>query len=255
MLMKMNDEKLYRLRLVNTKILSFFLVRMAFVRCVILNGSMASGQVKAPSDIDLLIIAKSGRIFTARFLSLFITYLTGLKRGKDDKRHGGKFCLNYFLTEDFLTIPHNRSETMNKYCAENYSRSILMAGDEKLFNKFMQGNFNWMKRYLKSQKSKVKIAIQKSKLSVCHSEFISESQRSRNKFLRAESSPLDGVGMTAMERLLSGKVGDRLEKILKNIQIAKINRDPRTKKYPDLIVVSDNELRFHPPKQELRSKN
>jgi len=39
-----------------------------------------------------------------------------------------------------------------------------------------------------------------------------------------------------------------LESILKKYQIKKIESDPRTKKYPALIVYNDKELRFHPPK-------
>ena len=57
-----------------------------------------------------------------------------------------------------------------------------------------------------------------------------------------------GAAKRLSEVFLSGRFGDWLERKLKSIQIKKIESDPRTKKYPLLIVYNDRELRFHPPK-------
>ena len=51
-----------------------------------------------------------------------------------------------------------------------------------------------------------------------------------------------------MESFLKGKTGDRLENKLKNIQTRSIEKDPRTRLYPQLIVYNNREMRFHPPK-------
>lgn len=216
-------EKIYRRRLNKTKILSFFLVRLPFIRCVILNGSMATGEIKKSSDIDLLIIARKGRIFTARFLAVLLVLLAGQKRLNGRAEHSGKFCLNYFLTDYSLIIPHNRSGEINKYCALNYSNSVLVAGDVEIFKNFVHQNIGWMARYTENYQFSI-FDFQKHLTPSTY-------------FLK----PL-------VEMFLSGWLGDQLEGLFKNIQITKINKDPRTQKYPDLIVVNDRELRFHPPK-------
>lgn len=223
-------KKLYKRRLREAKIIATLLAKLPFVRCVILNGSLAQSKIKSKSDIDLLIIAKSGRIFMARSLCLFVVWLSGKKRSSNEqKSHAGRFCLNYFLTSDFLIIPHNREKKINKYCAENYSQSVLLAGDEELFNKFMQKNWSWMKKYLGIQKLEFKSQNYNVKVK-------------NNDKKRAFS-----------EKMLGGKFGDNLEQWLKKIQLKRINCDPRTAKYPDLIMANDQEMRFHPPKE--RSKH
>jgi predicted nucleotidyltransferase len=230
-------NRLIQKRINKTKLVGRFLAHLPFVRCVILNGSLASGKSKPSSDIDILIIAKSGRVFTCRFFVNTIGTLLGIKRSKDDKRaHAGKFCFNYFLTENFLKIPTGRGEKVDKYCAENYSASKFVAGDYRLYEKFMKTNDELFKRY------------------GCVSELSSrpipnpplggleEGERSRHKWCRRFLvSPMADVEMTR-------NIGDLLEKFLKNFQIKLINKDTRTKKYPNLIVFNDKELRFHPPK-------
>lgn len=207
------------------KIISTLIFWVPFVRCVILNGSLAQGRSKKTSDIDLLIICKSGRIFTARFLSTILVWLTGLKRSSNEsKYHGGRICLNYFLTDEFLIIPHNRGEEMDRYCAKNYSQSLLMAGDQIVFEKYIETNHGWMQKYVTAQN----IRPQTQKMMV-------SSNQPKAKLV--------------FERLLSGIFGQRIEMWLKGLQINRINNDPRIKKYPHLIVVNDNEMRFHPPKK------
>lgn len=222
----MEELRKKRIRLI--KNISPLIYLMPFVRCVILNGSMAQGKITRNSDIDLLIIVKNGHIFTARFFSVVTIWMIGLKRSSNEKKpHEGKFCLNYFLNDSYLMIPNNRGEKINKYCAENYSQSILVIGDEIVFNKFIEINMRWMKKYLKARKS-----IENKKYPV---------NKSLIRILRF-------VKVT-VEVILEGKIGAGLEKALKHFQIKKIMRDKRISMYPDLIVVNDREMRFHPPKK------
>lgn len=204
-------------RLSKTRFVGRLLARLPFVRCVILNGSLASRNHKKSSDIDILIIAKKGRIFSARFFVNFLASILRIKRSKDEsKSHAGKFCFNYFLTETFLKIPIGRGEKMDRYCAKNYSQSQFVAGDHKLFEKFLRTNQELFSTYN------------------CHPEFISGS---RNKF-----------GMTIFRDIFEFLLTEWLEELVKKYQIKKIESDPMAKKYPTLIVYNDKELRFHPPK-------
>lgn len=226
-------KKLIWKRLNKTKLMGRFLQTIPFLRAVILNGSLAFGKSKESSDIDLLIIAKSKRIFTVRFFVNFIGIVSGQKRSKDEKKsHAGKFCFNYFLTDNYLKIPTGRGEEMDKYCAENYSKSMLVWGDEKLFNKFFETNQELFDLYS------------------CHSRPDRESGKLSYYFVDTCLHRTDRrkAEFNICEKILSGKFGDWLEQKFKQYQINKIESDPRTQKYPDLIIYNDHELRFHPPK-------
>ncbi len=207
------SQKYYKKARRISKLLNMF----PFVRCVILNGSVAKGEAKESSDIDLLIVAKEGHIFTCRFFAVGCLKLLGLKRSKDEsKKHPGKFCLNYFMTEHNLTMPHNREVRINKYCASNYSYSKFLAGDTRIFKHYIQCNKGWWQKF----------------------GFIVELEKYKAK---------DGATLfrAIFESMLRAK---NIEKFLKDIQIRSIVSDYRTNKYPDLVVYSDLELRFHLPK-------
>lgn len=227
-------QKLYNHRLRNLKTMARILQAVPFLRCIILTGSMAEGKITPTSDIDILIVAKSGRIFTCRAMVLFWAYISGLKRSSNEsKNHAGKFCFNYFLTGRFLIIPHNRSEEINRYCAENYSKSILVWGDRRLFEKYIRINLKWMKKYLTNN----------SKLKTKNHNSLS--------FQPTNVSTIKLFVWKAgiLEYILGGKFGDRIEKILKKIQVRKIKSDPKLTKQKNLVVFDDKELRFHPPQQ------
>ena len=224
--MNKSIAKIYNHRLNNLKIMAKLLQLVPFIRCVVLNGSMTENKIKRSSDIDLLIIAKRRRIFTCRAHVLFWAYISGLKRSTNEIRgHAGRFCFNYFLTDNFLTIPSGRGEKMDKYCAENYSKSKLIWGDEEIFTKYMTTNLVWMKKFLPQISSHKAVS------------------------LYAENIKLFIWKAKILEYILRSSFGDWIERILKNIQVKKIEQDPRAKKYPQLIAISDKELRFHPPKR------
>jgi len=209
---------------------------MPFIKTIILNGSFSSGNPKKSSDIDILIIAKSGRIFTVRFLSNLIVALLGLKRPKNSlSSHAGKFCLNYFLTEKFLKIPIGRGDQIDQYCAQNYSQSTLIIGEQKIFDKFLNAN-----------KELFLLAKPKREEKEYHDWLFSYFPITHSRFCR--------IAKEVSEAILNDWLGDKIEKILKKLQIRLIERDYQTiEKHPDLIVYNDRELRFHPPKKTVKN--
>lgn len=230
----MQTEKLIRKRFSKAQKIAKILILFSFVRCVILNGSLASGKHKKSSDIDILIISKDGRIFTTRFFVNLIAILFRIKRSKNnDRGHAGKFCFNYILTESFLKIPTGRGWKIDCYCADNYSKSQYIAGDYKLFIEFMKINIPLFDKY--------SFEIQTSNL-----KFPSKS-KNQNPYCRAFRLRTGFQNSFGMKKYF-----DWFEKWAKNYQIKKIESDPRTKKYPNLIVYNDRELRFHPPSSKLR---
>jgi predicted nucleotidyltransferase len=198
---------------------------LPFLRVVILNGSLASGTSERSSDIDLLIVAKPGRIFTTRFFVNVLGTLTFIKRTSSElSSHANLFCFNYFLTENFLKIPVGRGKEVDEYCADNYSKSVLVVGDRKMFEKFIEQNTALFgKRELTDPKK-------------------------FDKYFT--NSNLRNVLKEFAEFLLCGVIGDTVERALKSFQKRLIEVDERTRKYPEFIVYNDRELRFHPPKKK-----
>jgi len=195
------------------RILSIF----PFVRCVILNGSLARGESTAKSDIDLLIIAKPRHVFTTRFFAMAFMQFFGLKRAKfDSGATAGKYCLNYFLTENNLKIYCVKGR--EEFCAKNYSASKFLSGDYNVFVQFMEANKDLFQKFGQPL-------------------LVFQPKPYSHPFLQK-------VG----EWKLTVLFGAKLESWAKHYQIRKIESDPRTQKFKNEIHYSDSELRFHPPK-------
>lgn len=210
-------NKLNLIRLKKAKRLGRFLSFFPYIRCIILNGSLAAGKSTEKSDIDLLIIAKSGRIFTARFFVMTFMQFFGLKRAKFDSGDtAGKYCLNYFLAKNNLKIFCIRGR--EEFCARNYAASKFLAGDYNLFVKFMQTNQALFQKFGRPT------AVYQPE---------------------PYSSPvIQRIG----EWKLNFLFGPKFENWVKRYQIKKIESDPRTQEFKNEIHYSDTELRFHPPK-------
>ncbi len=255
---KKSNENLVNARVNKTKKLAKILQFIPFIRCIILNGSLADGRTKKSSDIDILIISRTGRVFTVRFIVAVITSALMLKRSSNENlNHAGKFCFNYYLTSDFLEIPHHRAEEVNLYCAKNYSQSTLVWGSEKVFHEYCQINTVWMQKYLKMTKSKLSASAQPTRDGQMTNKISNDQSFNRNTFPVEENwvtkqFPTGNIRGKKVgkwwEKRLSGKLGDWFELQTKKIQIWMIEKDGRTWQYPDYIVYNDRELRFHPPR-------
>ncbi len=215
----MNEINYQKKYLKKARLFAGLLQLVPFIRAVILTGSLARGKAGKSSDIDFLIVAKAGRIFSVRFFSVLLVLFLGQKRPKDEEAsHAGKFCLNHFLTESYLKIPNGRGSKIDQYCSGNFIYSSLLWEEGNIASKFTAEN-GWI---FKDMKMKTIDSIEP---------FI-----------------LFKIYRTFIEYVLRGKTGDKIEIFLRNIQIRSIESDQRTKKYPQLIAYNENELRFHPPK-------
>lgn len=84
-----------------------------FVRGVGLAGSQAMGLAKQDSDIDLLLLARPGRLWLARLLVTIYFQLTGRRRY--GSKVADRFCLNHYLAAGH-TVAFDR----NLYTAAEY---------------------------------------------------------------------------------------------------------------------------------------
>jgi len=190
-----------------------------FVRMVAVSGSLAMNNTRENSDIDLLIVTKTGRIWTCRgFITLF-SHLIGRRR------HGAltkdRFCLNHYLTEKSLKIPYK-----SLYNAQTYAHlTAFWQSKSNLYKKFQKAN-QWVSEYLTFP------IAQKGYLKEIKSNIFFKDIRKLREFF------------------LDGTVGNFVELVLKKIQQARIKKDPLTYQSGGRVVFSDSQLEFHPNSPE-----
>ncbi len=187
-----------------------FLQVVPFVRLIGVNGSLAQGKINARSDIDILIIAKSSRIWTCRFFSIILMKFAGLKTSKN--RTAGQICLNRFITDKSLCIvPYDY------YHARDHS-SMVPIYDKNLYYKYKLEN-RWMKQYIKWPKITKRLIKESKALKKC-----------RN----------------FLEWFLSGSLGNWLENLAKKYQIKKIKNNSLIIPNKGIIIANDKTVCFHP---------
>lgn len=203
--------------------LGYLLQLAPFIRAVILTGSMSTGSDSFASDIDLLLITKPGRLYTARFFATFCAVLTGHRRRPNDENPAGKFCLNYYLAADNLDIkPHNAR------CAKFHRHMLRIWDRHGEFEKIYRENF-WLYDH---------------EVGIINEEKIKKLEK---------NFPIDRLLTFSIirwpwEAILSGKIGDWLERVMSTWQMKKITKSKLYKLNKSSIIVSAGELRLHPKK-------
>ncbi len=193
---------------------AFFLRFMPFVRMVAVTGKLAMKNANKKSDWDLLIVFKSGKIWTGRLLISTLLHIIG------KRRHGGKIkdriCLNYFLTEKFLEI-----EKKDLFSSGEYFFAFPLFG-EKLYRDFQEKN-SWIADF------KANYDLEENKiLKIVKDSVFSKKIRSLGEFI---FSP------------------DFLENLLRKIEKEKIQKNPLTFLEGSYIKASDQSLIFLPKPQ------
>ncbi|MHB9019422.1 MAG: nucleotidyltransferase domain-containing protein [Minisyncoccota bacterium] len=206
-----------------------------FVEFVFVAGSMAMDKAREDSDFDVIVGARSGRIFTVRFFCIFLFGLFGWRRkkGASEEEAKDKFCFSHFVTQEKYLL----SGPYNKYWQELYSSLVPIYGDKDLIQKFYDVNSTWIdfdhhyEACLRRQESATKRSIPR------------RLPRPFQSLAMTEKGQAKGI----FEKILSGKLGDVIEKFLKKIQIKKIEKSLKTEaQYKPRIIFNDNELEFHP---------
>lgn len=190
-----------------------FFRHLPFIDFVLGAGSMALGNVHQDSDFDVIVGVKSGRIFTARFFCILMFGFLGKRRQKLSHKEAAsdKICFNHFITPKSyrLAPPHNI------YWQELYKNLVPIYGSKDKIREFFRAN-DWME------------------------------ERIYNDDLRHEFYEPSAVGKF-LEKILSGRLGDFKERILKQIQIKRIKRSLKDGLgFEPRLIYSDDELEFHP---------
>ncbi len=219
---RLNRKKLADQKWKKAKKIFWLMQITPFLKMVLVSGSLAMGNSKNESDIDLIITAKKGRIWTVRTFVTLLTSVLGARRHSNITKN--KICLNHYITDKSLKIPFE-----SLYNAQSYVHLINIYNseeDKKIFQKFQEEN-EWIKKYARNYKL---------------SELGGFRSINRNKMLGSISK--------IFEVILSGKFGDCLEKKLSEIQSGRIKKDKLYKKSGGRITIDDDQLEFHPDSHE-----
>lgn len=209
-----------------------------FVDFVFAAGSIAIGNVRENSDLDVLIGVRKGRIFTARLFAVAFFSLGGWRRSKADHAVSAKdkICLNHFITPATYALHLE----VNEFWRLFYRSLVPLYGTPEVIDAFYSANKAWLPdgRY-------------------------KEDMRHRHVY---------PVGVrTLLERVLAGRIGDALERLAKRIQVRRIEKNKgesfpvkRSERIPygegegvteytlpPLIIYNDEELQFHPNEAHL----
>lgn len=194
------------------------LAYVPFVRMLAVTGSLSFGNARPSSDLDLLVVVKSGRIWTARALLLGIAGLLGRRRRHWDRQAPDKACLNHYLTTRSLAIA---PEIRNIFTAVLFTHAVPIYG-QATYREFLLQNSTWYKRFIMYPEPLPLLSVQA---------------------LRVHT--VGRVFKTAVERWLQEPLGSWLERQLRHFQQRVIQHHTIPGR-PGRIVVSDKELAFHP---------
>ncbi len=188
-----------------------------YLRGVFASGSMAINNTEEDSDFDVLIIARSGRLYTCRLFLWLISSLMGARRKKDQKVAPDKLCFNHYITDNHLHIPHE-----SIFNAQTYANLKPVMISDDLIDNFYTSNL-WLNNYVYNfhpQKDFVRRNVASS------------------KFFKT----LAGL----LEIVFDFSIGNLTEKLLKKYQQKLIAGNPITYKSGGRVVFTDSELEFHP---------
>ncbi len=201
-----------------------------FVDFALAAGSMAMGNVRPESDFDVIIGARSGRIFTARFFAVLFFGIFGWRRKKWHGESGiryqvsgikDKICLNHFVTEKSYRL----SPPYNEYWEKLYQNLVPIYGEKRQIHQFWQANNDWM--------SMQDARSPKPEARSFHDDL---------RYIYRKPSLAKNVA----EWLLGGRLGDFWESFLRRLQLAKIKSSLKSIGYKPRITYTDDELEFHP---------
>lgn len=212
---KLADQKWKKLKRV-FRILSL----VPYVRGIFVSGSLAMENSKDDSDVDIIVVAQHGRIWTVRTLMTALTFILGVRRHGEKTKD--RICLNHYITDRSLRIPFE-----SLYNAESYVHLLnVYLEDEDIFRRFEEEN-NWLKNYV-----------------VNHDVTELHSVRAVHRL------KIFSILARIFEYLLSRASGDKLEKIFSRVESERIQKDPLYHKAGGRITIDDTQLEFHPDSHE-----
>jgi hypothetical protein len=215
---RLTRHRLAQLKWKLTSRLVRWLRYVPFVRMIAGSGSLSLNNTTPDSDLDLLIIVKAGRLWTARLMLLLLAQLSGRRRTYWDVKAPDKLCLNHYLTDESLAIS---PAIQNIYTAINYTHLVPLYGYDT-YQRFLAANHSWLTQWVSVPDIPPLPMVQ----------------------AKPVSPILEGI-KRLVEAWLMEPIGNALERWAERVQRRVIERHTEPGR-AGRIVVSSRELAFHP---------
>ena len=212
-------SRFFERKIESAKKLRFIFRFIPFVDFVLVAGSLAFGAPRDHSDIDVVVGAREGRIFTVRFFASFFAWFLDFRRGSYSSKEEGrdKICFNHFVTPRGYELRPPR----DLYWRVLYRNLIPFYGDKNAALNFLEAN-KWAPA--DAQTWKYFLAVRKS------------------WFCRA------------LEAVFGGWLGNILESLARSVQLFKFERSRKhiREDFHPRVYFGDDELEFHPDTRRIR---
>ena len=211
--LKVEHERLARKKWKRTYRIMRWLAAVPFIRIIFASGSLSMNNTDEQSDLDVIIVARHGRIWLTRLFTLAILAVLRARRRQSDTVAPNKICPNHFITDASLAIPFH-----SLYTAQLYANlTPMFVADLRLLDEFEKTN-QWVM------------------------EFLGRWEIDRSGILKPRlSKAMRRMG----EFLLSGMVGDRLESRAKELQCRRITGRSLAIRPGGHLTYTDEALAFH----------
>jgi hypothetical protein len=197
-----------------------------FIKVAAVCNNLAFNNCKTNSDIDLFIITKKERLFTARTLSTILFMLMGIKRNK--KKIAGRFCLSFYISEDGMNLKKMALEPFDVYL-DYWFRSLKpVYFDKTILRKFFRENEWSTDRF--------------------YQWGIKEPYIKDNRFFKLIAK--------VQEIILNRGFGNFMEKILEKVHMHRFEKNKKYFTEESDVVVTNEMLKFHniDKRKEFRKK-
>jgi len=202
---------------------------LPFVKNISIINSLSYNNSRDDSDIDLLIVAKKNRLWTARAFTILTLEILG--QNKNTWYQANKFCLGFAFDETRLDLSKIRYR-------DDIDFIYWLANLDPIFDRGIYKDLilqnQWLKEELPNwEEKRIKMQI--------------------SPMLRSESDRKRRTNLKMIERLLGGKFGDGIENWFSKIQINRIRKDPKNKRKDASVIADSNMMKLHPyDKRKLR---
>lgn len=188
-----------------------------FVDFVAICNYLPLGVVEKNSDIDLLVVTRPGRIFTARLFLTMLSHLAGIRR--HGEKVEGRFCLSFYLNAENLALYPLLIKPDDIYMAFWMVALLPVYEHTDIFKQVQKANELWLGKY-----------------------FENLPERYYENVAASKKKNLSGA---FWEFVLKGKLGDWLEKNLQSFFVKRHRRNIEELPENASVEVSSFRLKFH----------
>ncbi len=191
------------------------MMRTPFVKMIAVCNNLSYDNASESSDIDLFIVIKEGRMWTARFILTVLLQFFGVRRYGD--KVAGRFCLSFFVTEDATDIEHFKLKGEDPYLTY-WAKHLAPVFGKDTYERIKKENKDFLKE-----------------------KGLSFDEHPERHMVVSEKSATRSI----LEKILGGKLGDAFERLMQKTFKRRTLRRFKSLGPEANVIVTDRILKFH----------